>query len=340
MFNIEDIKKEGFYQTVDIKGVEYKGCRDCDKRWQAIKPYVNKNSVVMDIGSNYGYFSHKIAKLHPDCLVWSIESDSKRAEIQKMVLTENDIKNIVLSEYELKLNDFVQLARGAEGIDTILALSVIHYFPPEDLPHIIWLMSMIAPNLIIEPPSVEESQVAEKDNVNKMGLIENYLNLFYESVDKIGESPSPKDKTIMRPIYRAENKSLFRKGVVGYIGGEMGRSHNISFNNGWKLDKKRKWQVGLNLVNLIHFNLIYPHRDRLIARAGERYFDILKTKFAPTDVRPWNCLVTPFDVEVIDYKERTGVYENWEKYQKDVANWSPEDFADRIKENLLWLKLG
>ena len=329
---LDKLKSEGFYQTLEMPDKTYKGWRECKNRWKTIEPYINKNSVVMDIGSNYGYFSKKIVDKFEDNLVWSFESNLKRAEIQKEMLEANKIKNVVLSHYELELLDFLKIARSSEAIDLILTLSVIHYFKKEEIPYIIWLFSQIAPVLIIEVPNHLEEKVAEKDNVVALKNIERYLGHFYQNVDKIGESPSPKNLKIKRSIFRAENLTLKRENVTGYINGEMGRTHTLKYKDRkWSLDNKKNWLTGLNVYNLKLFNMIYPSFDSFLLRAGERYWNLMKQNKVPTDTRIWNCLKTPFDIEVIDYQEEPD-YLNLEEYKKEIKNYSPLDFTKKIIE--------
>lgn len=338
---IEEIKKlakeEGAYQDIEVNGsVISKGWRDCEERWEIIKPYIDKNSVVLDIGSHYGYFAKKMADTYEDNLIWSIEGDKRRAEIQRLMIEANGIKNIVLSEYNIGILDFLKLSRLTEGIDTIMMLSVIHYFDPEEIPYIIWLCSQIAPRLIIEIPVVEEVEVAEIENVDKLKNIENYLNSCYENIIEIGKSTSPKNNNVKRTIFRAENKSLSKKGLIGFIGGEIGRTHSLNYKNSkWTLDSRKKFKTGLNLYNLMMFNVISPNVDKLKLRVAQRYFDVLKTKCVPTDISYRNSILTPFDVEVIDFKEGNGtnIYGNtWEYYKDTMTKYSIDDFLDLLEK--------
>ena len=335
---VKDIKDlaqaEGGYQDIVINGeTVYKGWRECQDRWDIIKNYIHKNSVVLDIGSHYGYYSEKIAEKYKDNLVWSFEPSKDRAKIQKLMLQANKTKNVILTQEKVTLMLLLELSRLTEGIDTILMLSVIHYFKPNEVPTIIWLCSRIAPRLIIEVPNDDESEVAELTNVRKLENIETFLNRYYKDINLIGKSSAPKQGT--RKIFKAENPILVKDGVVGYIGGELARTHRLVFKNSeWKLDNNKKYTIGLNLYNILHYYTIYPNLEKFKQRTAERYYDVLKTEHIPTDISYRNAILTPFDVDIIDSKEKLGkeIYGlEWNEYKSRIEKYSIKDFDNELR---------
>lgn len=325
------IKKEDGYQDIYINGkCIHKGWRNCEDRWKKIKPYIAGSQVVMDVGSHYGYFSQKIAQEY-DCVVWSVEGREQRAEIQRRVLEANKTENIALCQHQMKLEDFVHLARLSEGIDTIVMMSVVHYFPREHIAHILWLASKIAPRLIIEAPSPGESEVANSEMITgfkrfRGDIFERYLGLFYDKVAKIGEVPSPKDKKTKRFIFRAEMNKIKREKTLGSVGGELSRTHTIKWDKGWSIGKK-EWIPGIGVWTTKYFNLIYPSYDYLIRGAAEKYRELMDKGIVPTDMRAWNCLMTPKGVEVIDYKEKVNI----KNYDKIVGQYTVDQIEKEIK---------
>lgn len=335
---VKDIRslaeEEGQYQDIIVGGETIvEGWRDCEQRWSMIDKYIDKNSVVMDIGSHYGYFSKKIAEKYDDNLVWSIEPVPDRAEIQRLSLVKDKVKNVILSQYRLGLIDFVRLSRITEGIDTILMLSVIHYFEPKEIPEIINLCSKIAHTLIIEVPSKNEDDVAERNNVLQLD-VERFLNINYDEVALIGESTSPKDPNVKRKIYRARNTFLAKENIVGYLDGDFGKTHYLEYSDArWYLDDKDGWIAGINYSTIMGFGYIYPDKKKLEKRIAERYFDVMKTKWAPTDISYHNAIVTPSSVEIIDYTEGVGsnIYGvEWSQYEDRVNAYSVKDFKNEL----------
>jgi 2-polyprenyl-3-methyl-5-hydroxy-6-metoxy-1,4-benzoquinol methylase len=123
--------QDGNYQDVYVRGERVvSGWRDCEERWEVIAQHLKPKQSVLDIGSHFGFFEYQIAKNFPGSFVWSIEAGERRARVQRLMLEENQIDSVVLTEHAIDLNDLVSLTRSCEHFDTIICLSTIHYFPP------------------------------------------------------------------------------------------------------------------------------------------------------------------------------------------------------------------
>lgn len=328
----EMAQAEGAYQDIEVNGrIVSTGWRSCYDRWKIIKPLIKNQQTIMDIGSHYGYFSIKIATEYPDSLVWSIEETKKRSVIQQKALQENKLSNVILSRSSINLLSMLKLQRTCESLDTILALSVIHYFPAKAIPEIIWCFSRLAQNLIIEFPATEEDNVANRSLVKTLKP-EYLLGLMYDSVIKIGESPSPKHPKIMRPIYLAQNYKITRENCMSYWSSQSGGHHNLVYERlNWSIDGKKKQYNGLNLANLRHFNVIYPKIDRWFSEAAARYYNLITdNKGRVTDIHPRNLIVSHNGVFPIDYQESIGksVYNlPWGTYRKQILKLEERDMT-------------
>lgn len=331
----EMAQAEGAYQDIEVKGkLVSEGWRSCSERWEIIKPYIKNHQTILDIGSHYGYFSIKIAREYSDSLVWSIEETQKRSVVQKQALIENKLDNVILSKTSVNLLNMLKLQRTCESLDTILALSVIHYFPIKEIPEIIWAFSRLAQNLIIEFPSIEEDDVANKHLVDLLQP-EYLLGLMYDSVIKIGESPSPKHPDIMRPIYLAQNYKITRENCMSYWNSQSGGHHDLSYRNlVWTIDGVKKKYNGLNLANLREFNIIYPRGGKWFEEAGSRYSNLIAdNKGRVTDIHPRNLIVSHNGVFPIDYQESVGksVYNMpWSVYRKQILKLKESDIASEL----------
>lgn len=334
---IELAEAEGKYQDIEVNGeVVVKGYRSCEERWKIIEPHIKGQQTIMDIGSHYGYFAMKIANKYPTSLVWSIEETSKRAVIQKIALELNDYPNVVLSQNSVSLLNMLKLQRTCETLDTIMALSVIHYFPLEDIPEIIWAFSRLAQNLIIEFPVPGEVDVANKDLVDLLKP-EYLLGLVYDSVTKIGETSSTKHKDVMRPIYLAQNYKITRENNMSYWSSHTGGHHDVVYENlSWSIDGKKKKYNGLNLQNLRHFNMTYPKVRKLLKEGANRYFNLIQdTKGKVTDIHPRNLIVSHDGVFPIDYNEGVGkpIYgKSWSDYRKAAMLLTEEEIYEGLKD--------
>lgn len=279
------------------RGDQYQLQRDNQKRWVAIKDHIG-SGVFLDVGSNYGYFSDRIASLDKkNNLVWSVESNPENAEVHKDWAKKSSLQNVVITNHRLTLIDLLKLSRTVEGIDTILALSVLHYYEASEIPEVVYLFSRIAPRLIIEFPNQNEKNVAHPETIHKVNMIK-LLEFFYEKVSVVGHSPSPKDPGVNREIFVCENPYLEKSDLTSYIRGEYRRTHSLIYSDGsWEMDEAKELETGLNLSNLLFFNPIYPSGDELIDMAVESY------QAVSGDCRLWNVVVTPAGVKIIDFQE-------------------------------------
>jgi len=330
---IKDCK--GGYQPVEIDDEHITdGWRACEDRWNIIKQRLKQGQVIMDIGSYFGYFGVKIAREFSKSLVWSIEANGPAVNVQREVIKLNKLNNILLSHRALSVNDLLRLSRTAEGIDVILALSVLHEWPRDQLRNILYLFSRIAPELIIEVDNKNETYPGKQDIVSLD--YNNILRFFYDDVQLIGHSKSVKG--FERPIYYCKNKQLIKNNVTSYFTGESGfgnpaKRHNIKFSfDNWVLDDRKEWTQGLNLSNMLHFNLIWP--ENIIHQAACEWFKIKDQ--GPTDITLKNVLITAQGLKLIDYTELKGTNNVYglsdEEYNKQVNDYSLDHIESCLKE--------
>ena len=329
-------QEDGRYQDIIVGGERVvEGWRDCTDRWEIISPYIKPNEVIMDIGSHFGYFVARIAEIFPSSLVWSIEAGERRARVQQLMLEANGYKNVVLSRHAIDLNDFVALARSCVHVDTIMCLSTIHYFPQEQIRQILWLMGQIAQNVIIEFPSPEEIDVAEKKTVDTMTDPIKMLGISFDSVRKIGESTSPKDHSIKRSIYLAQNYDIHRDHCTSYLGAIVGKRHNVEYGDArWTIDGKAIKYVGINLAHTRRFEMIYPNPEVAIEMVVNKYLRLIEKRDGNvTDIHPRNVIWTVNGPAIIDYQELVGktIYGlSWEEYRQKVLAMTREKLLRAI----------
>jgi hypothetical protein len=318
---LEKIKKEGGYQDVEIGGIkEWNGWRNCDDRWDVIKPALSGAKTMLDFGSHYGFFSLRAAR-ELGIAVLSIEGGEARAEIQQDVLRENNEKRVALCRRQMGLPDWIGLLRSCEGIDAILALSVMHYFSPAELISMLWIFSQISPVLVVEWPRPEEN-APNANWTREIGDLSDKLAMFYEDIQKIAEKPGAKPGS-MRTIYRASNKKIFRNAAGSYLTFKnRTRKHALAnFGGKWCLDMQMPgaWKPGINLQTMLELGLIWPDKEMLAKEITEKYWALLKTTAGIlTDVHPRNVIFGPAGLEILDFTESAGqdIYGvAWEQYR-------------------------
>lgn len=334
---MDDLKQladsEGAYQPILINGAEvHPGWRECYERWETIKPHLDEAMTIMDIGSHYGYFTLNAALTDFAKTVWSMESDPRRAEIQRRVLSENKIDNAILSRHKFTLPSAQALAGSCFTADAVLLLSVAHYFPPAELPGMIEALSLISPVLIIEFPSKDEADVASRDNVQSTD-IQDVLRRYYKQIELIGAGRSPKHEDVARPIYKCSNPEVYRWGRDN----PDSKKHELSYYDGrWHIDGEVRRYSGMTLENLRHYGMMYPEVDAILLQAAKEYQALIdERKGAVTDIHIRNVLKSGDRLELIDFDEGVGstMYGiPWDDYVKRTLSRGVDYHAAEFKE--------
>ena len=137
--------------------------RECEKRWEMLKPHIKHDSVIVDVGSDLGYFTSKIAEEFSDSLVISFEQAEHSSEIQKEVLSLKKLTNVVLCRHRVDLKTLIGMSISVEAIDTFLILSAFHHLPLEETREHLAYISAISPELIIELPQISGDAIHVHD---------------------------------------------------------------------------------------------------------------------------------------------------------------------------------
>ena len=70
------------YQDAFYPGAVSAGVRECARRWELIERFLPTSGMVLDVGSNLGYFGIRMALRSEQIGVVSIESNQVNAEEQ------------------------------------------------------------------------------------------------------------------------------------------------------------------------------------------------------------------------------------------------------------------
>jgi len=283
------------YQDIIVGGqLVAKGKRDCKTRCDSILPLVKPHDVILDMGSAEGYFTKKIAMAYPDSLVVSFECNPPVAEVQRESLERDGVYNVVLCQHRLTLDDLRRWARAVECIDVVLALSILHHFPPEDVMEVCDILCSVASTVVTEVPGPHEHEacgggaktVAYDHTIGFTPLcdVESHLGDYIRSV-------------------RFSRGGVARIGLDAYMNvpHEGGRKFRVRQDGvGWLIgsdDWCRCAIQGVNLWNLLHFNIIWPPKKWFRHHVTAAYMGLVDK----SDVRLWNCLVTSSGIRAIDY---------------------------------------
>jgi cyclopropane fatty-acyl-phospholipid synthase-like methyltransferase len=151
--------------------------RECEKRYQALAPFVRPGDRVLDFGSWKGYFSHRLAGEAGATVVAvdPLAEEQPGVEVIRKIATPSDI---------LALGEF----------DVVLALSILHHCRPTDS-YIDALRNAAQRYLIVEVPHPHE----------KLGSAPRHILTFLhhwalKQGDVIAQTGGRYDPTLLRPM--------------------------------------------------------------------------------------------------------------------------------------------
>lgn len=263
------------------------GNRDCQKRWQIIKNQIRPHDVILEIGSATGYFTQRIAKEYPDSLVISVESDPIMCQIQAKTFEAEGIYNVVVCQHRLGPDDLVKWSRHVEEFDVVLSMAVLHHYPAERVSAVFEAFKDLGKVVINEIPPLEETEAYGQEAIKELHKILPEGQWLGSTMSHLGHE---RDINLYLGTRRRENLDAF-------FGVNHPDRHRFTIEDG-KLNG-RHMIAGVNVWNLLHFNIVYPYPQWWISQARRAYESITGFK---SDVRPWNLLVTSAGLKAIDYQ--------------------------------------
>jgi hypothetical protein len=324
MIRLNDIRGE--YQDIEINGsIVKKGKRECENRWEMIKKHIKPNYSVIDIGSFHGYFGIKICREIENTSVLSIESNPIWAEEQRLIVESNGLTNLAVSNHIFSLNDLKWMERVTDGIDCIIMLAVLEYFPKNETEDILYYISKITPNFIIEFPEKTEIKAGGIDVISRYSPFESYLKKYFNKVEIIGEPTATTDPSLKRKLYLASNDFLERTKLYSSKDHIKSREHTLRFEKEkWSIkelsSQKKEWISGFNLHNLLKFNIIYPKKEWFIEKAHEEYSEVFEKYKNISDISLKNLIFCPSGLKVIDYLE-TKKIDSIDKFKEEFERF-------------------
>lgn len=279
------------YQDIKFNGeLLAKGVRDCQDHWTTIRERIGSHDVVLDLGSSVGYYSHKIAQEFPDSLVISFESDPIMCQIQREIYKAEGIYNVVVCNHRLSADDLRLWVKYVDCFDTTLALAVLHHYPEDEVSSVFNNLRVLSGQIIGEVPASEEVEACGA------GAKTEALKIA-EDQQRIGSFSSHLGD-YKRNLWVTKHAQIDRLGLDAFYGvAHMDRhKFDLTWDKEWRINQKRIIP-GVNVWNLLHYNIVYPLEHWWIKQAQKAY-DSLRFK---SDVRPWNLLVTSRGLLPIDY---------------------------------------
>lgn len=277
------------------------GERDCEQRWQLLAPHLPRRGVMVDIGSNLGYFGLRATSECDELAVLSIESDRIIAQRQAALVDDNHADRVLLLQGELTAAACRSWADTCDTVDTTLLLAVLHWFDDPD--GALAALSSMSRQVLVELP--------HPDDVGACG--QQHLERWRDPLEWCGQVTG-------RPAELIGRMARHTSGVDSYvvrIHGPVERTPRLPYWGGpedadradyrvrVEPERTRLWvrghevthRDGLNLVNLMKLGaLVRPTTDQMAAQFDRALADAA----GHHDPLPHNCLWTPDGLAFID----------------------------------------
>jgi hypothetical protein len=295
------------YQQAKHVGGSDPGERDSAERWAHIEPHLPRGGVMLDVGSNLGWFGLSAIEARPDLAVVSLESSAAIAERQRALLVEHDTDRICLVRGALDAARAASWAEGCDWFELTLALAVLHWM--DDPAAVLRALSSMSAVLIAEVPDASDAGACGREHLEAWG--NDPVAWFHEQtgrectlLGRIGRHTSDVPSHLIlvhgpvsrRPSVPYVGFSYQRDEPPDYRVDYDGRAVSLAIRGATVAD----YRPGVNLVSLMRLGtLVHPPRatwlgwaDRAITRYPEH-----------GDPYPHNMIWTPDGLDLIDHDD-------------------------------------
>ncbi len=304
---IQDLPE--IYQSIYINGTLVReGIRKNDfERLEIIKSYIKPGQTILEVGSNVGFFTIHLAKKFPDNVFISVEKQRPYARLQKELIKQEGLKNILLIQTEIKTEWLNKAAEACVFFDVTLLMSVLHHIP--DAESFLAKLDKVSKSFLVEIPHADESKVCGRDII-KSQLTYDKISKIKPNFHKINyESSTHCDNNLKRSFYFSDTPDFDRTSAFPYIGYPLSpRIYRLrNTDTGLLIHKKHlnktiQAQPGILLCDVEKAGgLVYPSYRTCTAQI-KKELNRLDTLSDVADIRPWNILFTSNGLSFIDYQ--------------------------------------
>ena len=292
------------YQDIFSEGrLIQKGLRECSSRYEAIKESLSKykrNFTLLDIGSNFGYFSIRAAHEF-DCTSIMIQSEPESRLLFELCSKNKNLKLNLLNK-RISCREINNLSK-CERFDSILLLNVLHHLGSD------WKIAFesclkMCHSLIVETPSEKDKGSCGQEHLK--GIIDFINNKDHTVLGEFSRHTDPNSKSIMVEIMGAPEKFL-EKSYIDMPSVQKNRMGKIEILSDFekkifiKNKESQKWIHGINFHNFLKLNGVWPSRDFLISQIEERKITTdYKWDNTHRDITPWNFIINGASLNLID----------------------------------------
>lgn len=322
--------KRELYNDIVVDGkVVVKGVRESCSRLDTIDAVIPPNATVIDIGCHLGFFTIQLASRKKDRLVVGMEGNYQRAELAGAIAEANRLENVIIINNLITDQMALRWGNCCEAFNSILLLNVLHHCRIDQIPGIIKGVGMLAPQLIIETPTVNESTACGSNDLHEMVElmeVDGYEKKIIAKTKSHTGGERKKNRELKRPMYSFYNRTWTKEVDRPHFNHSTPSKHRhkIDFINNQFVHKKKVWDTGVNLGTMVALNMVFPHKSRVF----EMIEKTLNAHQGPLrDINLWNMIYTPNGINLIDF-------DDWleEKCDRDKILMKLEKQFDQLKK--------
>jgi hypothetical protein len=151
------------YQDAYLPTGTVEGERDCDARWALVEPHLPERGMVLDVGSNLGYFGLRAAAERSEVAVVSIEADPHIARRQGELAEQHGTGRVAVLCGGVSAASSAALADTCSWFDLTLLLSILHWV--DDPAAVVRALSSISGRMVCEVPDPADDGACGQDKL-------------------------------------------------------------------------------------------------------------------------------------------------------------------------------
>lgn len=296
------------YQDGLLRGNKAAGERDCKARWAIIREYVPARGMVLDIGSNLGYFGVRMVRCGCDVGVLSIESDDGIVAKQRRIVASHGIHRICIVHGVFSSRVSAAWVQTCDWFELTLLLSVLHWF--DDPAQVLRDVSQMSACLIAEVPDPSDAGACGQEKLKEWKEpVEWFRSVTGRRCSLVGR--------VKRHTSEVPSHVILVEGPVARVPRipYWDSQYTHPEGNDYRLDYDGKqlrltirdqivdYTPGVNLVTMLKLGrLVWPKPEYWI-RSGLQRIRAWKEHLDPL---PHNMLWTPGGLTLIDGDDRRG----------------------------------
>jgi SAM-dependent methyltransferase len=296
------------YQDALYAGTVSTGIRECAKRWELIEPFAPASGMVLDVGSNLGYFGIRLALRSEHVAVVSVESNQANAEEQARIVRSHALTRVCVINAAFNARVAQEWAQACDWFDLTLLLSIIHWF--DDPAQVVKELSSMSARMILEIPDAADHGACGQTHLKEWrDPLEWTRRVTGRTCTLIGRGERHTSEAASHIIL--VEGPVGRKPAVAYWGSEyahpQGNQYEIAYDGKHlRFDVRGtpiEYMPGVNLLSLMKLGRLVWPLPGFWERAG---IDEIRRCIGHKDPAPHNMIWTPAGVRLIDGDDRRG----------------------------------